>query len=220
MSYPWDWKLILSVFRVFTKHYEGLEHIQDDRAYIFAANHIGLIDAPFITSVLFKKINHRVHFFAKEELAKKYGSLITNKIFQLIPVYWSEPGRSVQIAAEWLKAGESVAIFPEGRRNTSPILQPARTGVARLALLSRAPVVPIGYSGPVPSKPNEDFWRDFLDFFIAHQPVNIKVGEPISFPEYYGQPITKELLREVTDKIMQKIAILSGKEFKKHPGAA
>ena len=138
-----------------TKHYEGLEHIEKDKAYIFAANHIGLIDSPFIASVLLKKLDHRIHFLAKEELIKQYGKFITQKVLRLIPVRWSDPGKSINEAQTWLQRGESVAIFPEGRRNTAPYLVKGKTGVARLALSSRMPVVPISYQGPIPSKAQE-----------------------------------------------------------------
>jgi 1-acyl-sn-glycerol-3-phosphate acyltransferase len=214
MSYPLDWKLFGLTFRAITKHYEGLDHIEINKPYIFAANHIGLIDAPFIASVLMKKLNHRIHFFAKEELIKQYGKFITKKILRFIPVYWSDPSKSIEEATLWLKKGESVAIFPEGRRSTAPHLVRGKTGVARLALSSRVPVVPIGYQGPIPSKMNESLLGDMADLFKVHAPVTVKVGKPMFFPEYYNQPISKELLQRMTDEIMEKISPLCNKKYK------
>lgn len=213
MSYPLDWKLISLIFRALTKHYEGLEHIDKNQTYIFAANHIGLIDSPFIASALMKKLDHRIHFFAKEELIKQYGKFITQKFLRFIPVRWSDPGKSINEAQAWLKRGESVAIYPEGRRNTAANLVRGKTGVARLALSSRLPVVPIGYHGPIPSKTQENLLQDLVDLFKVHAPVTVKIGQPMYFPENYNQPVTKELLQKVTDKIMYRIGQLSGRSY-------
>lgn len=214
LSYPLDWKAMSLIFRRLVRKYEGLENLPSENPYIFAINHMGMIDSPFIVSVLMKRLRHRIHFLAKHRIYELYGDFIARKIFRTIRVHRDNPSECLIEAQEWLRKGESVGIFPEGERNPGPVLRRGKTGAARLALAARKPIIPIGYSGPVPLTAREDDLRnDIKALFTQRQPVVVRIGKPLFLDRYYGRQVTYELLREITDKLMVEIGKLCGKKY-------
>jgi 1-acyl-sn-glycerol-3-phosphate acyltransferase len=97
-----------------------------------------------------------------------------------------------------------VFIYPEGSATRDPDLWPmrARTGVARLALLSGAPVIPVAQWGaqqilPYPTKKVH---------LLPRTTVRIVVGPPVDLSAYAAKPMTAEVLRDATEVIMRRIA--------------
>jgi 1-acyl-sn-glycerol-3-phosphate acyltransferase len=80
----------------------------------------------------------------------------------------------------------------------------ARTGVARLALMTGVPVIPVAQWGP------QNVWRykAKLPRPFPRKRVQILAGEPVDLSAYDGTPMTAEVLREVTDLIMARITEL------------
>jgi 1-acyl-sn-glycerol-3-phosphate acyltransferase len=125
----------------------------------------------------------------------------------------------VDEAVRRLAAGHSVGIFPEGTRNPDPDrLRPARTGLAHLVLRTDAPVVPVGIEYPAARR-------------IGRVPTvgraRVRIGEPIDFAqerrevrrdrteELDGRRFL-ELRRSVADTVMEALAPLSGKRYRRH----
>jgi 1-acyl-sn-glycerol-3-phosphate acyltransferase len=115
--------------------------------------------------------------------------------------------RSLRSGLRVLAGGNVLGIYPEGTRSPDGRLYKGRTGVARLALESRAPVVPCAMIGTFEFLPSG-----------SHRP-NMKIrpgvifGKPMEFSRYYGKETDRAALREVTDEIMAVIAKLSGQEY-------
>jgi 1-acyl-sn-glycerol-3-phosphate acyltransferase len=115
-------------------------------------------------------------------------------------------GRDLKGAREALDAlnqGDLVGVFPEGRINLGTELLPADSGIAWLALRSEVPVYPVFIYGAPQGK-------TMVDPFWTLSRVRVAYGEPIDLSAYYGRRKSQELLREVTDLLMQRLAELGG----------
>src|SRR5262245_1444504 len=104
-----------------------------------------------------------------------------------------------------LKEGHYLGVFPEGRINTGPGLLPGATGVAWLALHSHAPVYPLFIH-------NAPQTVSMVSPFYTFTRIRVSYGEAVDLSAYYGRRITAELLQEVTDLMMSRLAQLGGIE--------
>ena len=112
----------------------------------------------------------------------------------------------IDIGVDVLQAGRALGIFPEGTRSPDGRLYKFRTGVARLALRSGAPVVPVGLVGTRDVQPpGERKWHR------AH--VAVHFGAPLHFGDRAGEERSSRVLREVTDTIRTAVQELSGQEY-------
>jgi len=124
----------------------GEENIPATGPVILAANHIGWLDGP----LLFLKTPRPVHALVKRELYEgRIGRLLT--VAAQIPVNRTgTDAGALRTAAESLLAGQAVAIYPEGRRGAGD-LKRIKSGVAWLALVTGAPIVPVSIFGTRPA---------------------------------------------------------------------
>src|SRR5690606_33882994 len=107
---------------------------------------------------------------------------------------------SLASAISALEAGECVAVFPEGTLTRDPDLWPmaGRTGIARLALTTRVPVVPIAQWGahallaPYGTVPHP----------FPRKNVTVVAGPPVDLSDLYVRPQDSATLREATDRVM------------------
>ncbi|HET7387822.1 MAG TPA: lysophospholipid acyltransferase family protein [Nocardioidaceae bacterium] len=186
---------------------EGVEHVPPNGPVIVASNHLSFVDSLVIPIVA----PRRVVFLAKESYftgtgLKGAAQRAWFTALGMIPVDRDDTKSalaSLDIALEVLGRGEAFGIYPEGTRSRDGRLYRGRTGVAHLALTSGAPVVPVGMRGTQNLQPvGSHRWR------LAH--VEVRFGAPMRFAgEYDGVPAGRAR-REVTDRIMDAIAGLSG----------
>ena len=115
------------------------------------------------------------------------------------------PRPALDTALTVLQAGEAFGIYPEGTRSRDGRLARGKTGVAWLALTADCPVVPVAVHGTDRVQPIGARWP-------RPARVSITFGEPLTFPEQRGQAGKGQARREVTDRIMEAIAALSGQE--------
>ena len=109
-------------------------------------------------------------------------------------------------AIKALKDGKVIGIYPEGTRSLTGKLQKAKTGVARLALAAKVPVVPVGLIGMFEILPKGCYIPKF-------KRATINIGNPIYFKKYYNKKINNKILNEITTKIMNEIAKLSNQKY-------
>ena len=196
------------VFRPWSR---GRKHLPRRGPVILASNHLSFSDHFFGPLPLSRK----VVFLAKSEYftGKGLKGLASRMFFSgvgQIPIDRSggeASERALRSGLRVLAEGKVLGIYPEGTRSPDGRLYKGRTGVARLALESRAPVVPVAmintfeFMPPGSSKPK---------FGIRPGAV---FGEPMEFSRYYGREKDREALRAVTDEIMDEIAKLSSQEY-------
>jgi 1-acyl-sn-glycerol-3-phosphate acyltransferase len=115
--------------------------------------------------------------------------------------------RALRSGLRVLAAGKVLGIYPEGTRSPDGRLYKGRTGVARLALESRAPVVPCAMVDTFEFLPRGSFRPQ-----MRIRP-GVIFGKPLDFSRYNGQESDRAVLRAVTDEIMQEIQKLSGQEY-------
>lgn len=204
----WVIKIVLTpILRVLVRiRVEGKEHLPRSGPVIVASNHRSFLDSIFIPLV----IRRRVTFVAKAEyFDDKRVAWFFCGVGQ-IPIRregGSASERALQSATEVLEAGGVFGIYPEGTRTRDGKLHRGHTGVARLALRTGAPIIPVGLIGtdavqPVDSKLPRLF-----------KPVRICFGEPIELDHYQGRHDDRLALRDVADEVMFEIGQLCGYEY-------
>lgn len=198
----------------------GAHFVPSSGPVILASNHLSFADSVVIPLVLPKR---RVTFLAKAEYFEGTGlsGWLSRRFFQAmghVPVQRGQGRASwgaVRVAQGVLARGGALAIYPEGTRSLDGRLYRGRTGVARLTLLTGAPVVPVALAGtdrvqPVGSR------------VPRPHPVTVRFGPPLEFSRYAGNERQVRVLRAITDEIVGAIRLLSGQEYVNtyHPAAA
>ncbi len=199
--------LLRSIFRPTA---EGATHVPLEGPAILACNHLSYADWLFMPLAL----PRRVTFVAKAEYFTTPGikGWFQKRFFSgagQVPIDRSSGGAAegaLTAAQRILDGGELFGIFPEGTRSHDGKLYRGRTGVARLALETRAPVVPVAVLGTeILAPPGKVFGR----FTRPH----VRFGTPLDFSRYEGMENDRYILRSVTDEIMYEIMRLSGQEY-------
>jgi len=182
---------------MFRPRYLGREKIPPDGPLIIAANHLSHIDPAFIMTATKRPVS----YMSKKE---HFDGAIRRLVFKrvgVIPVDRDAGGAdALKGAVKILEEGGAIGIFPEGTRSRDGDMGKGKTGVARLAAMSGAAVVPVAI------RQTDDVWpvskrapRPWRKFYY-------KFGDPIYF-DYKEK--TYDNFREFTDKIMSKISELS-----------
>ena len=198
---------IIPFVKLYVKEINGIENLPKKGAAIIAANHASYIDHLMIAGYIISHLNRKAHFLAKKEHFDNFIKKAWHNYSGAIPVDREKgDNKALNLAAKALKEGEVIAIHPEGTRTLTGKLQKAKTGVARLALISKSPVIPIGLIGTFEILPKGKYIPRFKKAVI-------NIGKPMHFPEYYNKKINKRMLREVTTRIMREISKLCRQKY-------
>jgi 1-acyl-sn-glycerol-3-phosphate acyltransferase len=130
-------------------HVEGAEHIQHDRAAVYAVNHASNVEPPILFHVL-RGLFPRLRILYKAELRKLPVLVRAFDLAQFVPLERGNRDQSlpaIQRAAAALREGNSFLIFPEGTRSRTGQLLPFKKGGFIMALTGQAPVVPVAIKG-------------------------------------------------------------------------
>ncbi|SBT44917.1 lysophospholipid acyltransferase family protein [Micromonospora auratinigra] len=195
---------------IFRPQVEGLEHVPETGPVILASNHLSFSDSIFTPLIVKRKVT----FIAKAEYftGKGIKGWLTKMFFVgsgTIPVDRSG-GRAARAALDTqlrvLRSGGIAGIYPEGTRSPDGRLYRGKTGVARLALESGAPVVPMAML-------NSDEIQPTGQIIPNLGRVRIRFGAPLDFSRYAGMTGDRFVERAVTDEIMYELMELSGREY-------
>jgi 1-acyl-sn-glycerol-3-phosphate acyltransferase len=205
MTY-WVLKVVLTpLLRFFYRvRTEGAEHLPASGPVILASNHLSFCDSIFLPLVL----RRRVTFVAKAEYFEDRKTAWFFRAVGQIPVKRGggpASARAMESAREVLDQGGIFGIYPEGTRSPDGRLYKGHTGVARLALDSRAPVVAVAMIGTPAVQPiGQAKPRLFM-------PITVRFSRPLRY-ERTGRPEPRRL-RQITDEIMFELRELSGQEY-------
>ncbi len=188
----------------------GLNRVPANGGVILAANHISLLDPLCLADAIMFSTKRMPRFLAKSSLFEGNGLVgRTMRGSHQIPVHrnTSDASRALQSAVEALRAGELVLIYPEGTVSRDPGKWPmaTRTGVARLALLSGAPVLPVAQWG---AQELHDSYRSNRLRLLARPLIIVEVGLPVDLDAWRDKELTGPVLREATDAVMAEVRIL------------
>jgi 1-acyl-sn-glycerol-3-phosphate acyltransferase len=202
--------IILPLMTVlFRKDFRGAEHIPRTGGCIVVANHISYADPFAVALFVYKNGRRRPRFLAKNTLFDVFFVRSVLRGAKQIPVFRNsaEAGDALRHAVAAVNAGECVVIYPEATVTKDPDLWPmaAKTGVARLALATGAPVIPVGQWGA-----HEFFGKDKKLHVLPRKLLRIHAGPPVDLAAFAGAEPTVETLRAVTTKVMDEIAALVG----------
>jgi len=192
---------------LFRPKVKGLRHVPASGPVIIASNHLSFSDSIFMPLVVPRKVT----FLAKSEYFTSPGpkgllKKLTFIALGQVPVDRSGGRRSEAALITGLKVlaeGKCLGIYPEGTRSPDGRLYKGRTGIARLAIESGAPIIPVAMFNTEKIQPTGTVVPKVMR-------VEMIFGEPMYFE---GDSTDLQYLRDVTDKIMSTIQALSGQEY-------
>jgi 1-acyl-sn-glycerol-3-phosphate acyltransferase len=207
MTY-WVLKAILTpILRfLFRVRVEGLENVPAKGSAILASNHLSFCDSIFLPLVL----RRRVTFVAKAEYFEDKKTAWFFRAVGQIPIKrggGSASLRALESAQEVLEAGGLFGIYPEGTRSPDGRLYKGHTGVARLALRTKAPILAVAMIGTREAQP---IGQAVPRFFM---PITIRISRPLTFERYHDRAKDPLILRQITDELMFELRELSGQEY-------
>ena len=202
--------LVLPIMTLWTKRtWTGMEHLPPAGGFIVTPNHMSQFD-PLLVAHFIYGAGRWPRFLGKASLWKVpvLGPFLRK--VQQIPVERGsvEAVKSLDALIEAINEGGVVVIYPEGTTTRHPDLWPMRgkTGAARLALLTGAPVIPVASWGahtiydPRTSKLK----------IRPRTPVAVTSGPPIDLSRWQEAPPTRAVLEQMTDAIMLEVQELVG----------
>jgi 1-acyl-sn-glycerol-3-phosphate acyltransferase len=189
---------------------EGLEHIPSSGGAVLASNHLAVADSFYLPLM----VERRIVFMAKREYFTQPGFVgwLKKQFFTgigQVPIdrgSGSAARAALDTGIRLLCEGRLVGIYPEGTRSPDGRLYKGKTGIARMALESEVPVIPVVMVGTDKVNPiGSTVWRP--------RKIRIRVGEPLDFSRYYGMANDRFIQRSMTDEIMYALMELSGNEY-------
>ena len=199
--------LLRLIFRPWVR---GMENIPASGAVILASNHLSFSDSIFLPL----QSRRPVVFLAKSEYFTGKGIKGA-----LVRWFFKATGQlsidrsggkaseaSLNTGLGVLSQGLVLGIYPEGTRSPDGKLYRGRTGIARMSLESKVPVIPVAMIDTEKVQP-------IGKRFPRIRRVGIAVGTPLDFSRFDGMEGDRIVLRAVTDEIMYELAKLSGQEY-------
>ena len=189
---------------------EGHENIPTDGPAILASNHLAVMDSFFLPLM----VDRRIYFLAKSEYFTGTGLKGAFQRWFFTAVGQIPIDRSGAAAAEGaltaarrqLDNGKLMGMYPEGTRSPDGRLYKGKTGLARLAMDTGVPVIPVAMVDTHKFNPPGS---------ILPRPtkVTVRIGKPLDFSRFAGMEGNRYIERAVTDDIMYELMQLSGQQY-------
>ncbi len=189
---------------------EGLEHVPQSGAVILASNHLAVADSFYKCLV----VNRRITYLAKAEYFTGTGikGWFTRWFYTAagqVPIDRADADAAqgaLTTAERILAQGKVLGMYPEGTRSPDGRLYKGKTGLARLALQSQVPVIPVAMIGTDSvNPPGSKMWK--------FGRVQVKFGEPMDFRRFEGLAGNRFIERAVIDEVMYELMRLGGQEY-------
>ena len=189
---------------------QGLEYVPDSGAVILASNHLAVADSFYLPLV----VKRRITFLAKSEYftgtgIKGWFSRWFYTVAGQVPIDRTDADSAqaaLSTAQRILDAGKLLGMYPEGTRSPDGRLYKGKTGLARLALETGVPVIPVAMIGTdVVNPPGSKMWR--------FGRVEVRFGKPMDFTRFEGLAGNRFIERAVIDEVVYELMQLSGQEY-------
>ncbi|OBI75600.1 lysophospholipid acyltransferase family protein [Mycobacterium asiaticum] len=189
---------------------EGLHHVPSSGPVILASNHLAVMDSFFLPLV----VRRRITFLAKSEYFTGTGVKgWFNRWFYTavgqVPIDRTDSEAAqaaLETAKQVLAQGKLLGMYPEGTRSPDGRLYKGKTGLARLALQTGVPVIPVAMIGTNKVNPPGTSMLRFGR-------VTVRFGKPMDFSRFDGLAGNHFIERAVIDEVMYELMGLSGQEY-------
>jgi 1-acyl-sn-glycerol-3-phosphate acyltransferase len=185
----------------------GMENFPPEGGMIVAPNHLSYADWPAVALFCYEAGHYPVFLIKSGVFEVRYLGSIMRKLGQL-PVYRGRADAALVLkdAEQGIRQGACVIVYPEGTASRDPEQWPmtGRTGAARLALATGAPVVPVAHWGAQAILP----YGEKKPHLFPRKHVQITAGPPVDLSAFTDQPLTRETLRGATAAVMADITTL------------
>ncbi|MXP21098.1 1-acyl-sn-glycerol-3-phosphate acyltransferase [Gordonia sp. HNM0687] len=209
--YTFKYVLLGPILRVLGRpKIEGLENIPERGPAILASNHLAVMDSFYLPLM----VRRRIYFLAKSEYFTGTGAkgAFQRWFFSAvgqIPIDRSgaeAAAGALTAARRQLEAGKLMGMYPEGTRSPDGRLYKGKTGLARVALDTGVPVIPVAMINTEKLNPPGT---------VIPRPARIvvKIGKPLDFARYEGMQGNRFIERAITDEIMYELMQLSGQQY-------
>jgi len=202
--------IVTPIIKIWIKKVTGLENLPKDKAFILAPNHSSYIEHIMISCIVVPYLNKKLYFVAKKEHFEGISQSTWHKSWSRYITYIlidrKKGEKALETASHYLRKNAVIVVYPEGTRSLTGKIQRGKTGVARLVLNNKVFVIPLGIKGTFEILPKGKKLPKL-------KKATLNFGKPLYFNKYYNKPITKKLLRKMTDTIMKEIAKLSEQKY-------
>ncbi len=189
---------------------EGLENLPRTGAVILASNHLAVMDSFYLPLV----VRRRITFLAKSEYFNGTGvkGWLTRWFYTAVgqvPIDRTDADSAeaaLNAAHTLLADGKLLGMYPEGTRSPDGRLYKGKTGVARVALHTGVPVIPVAMIGTDTVNPPRSKMLHFGR-------VTVRFGEPMEFSRFDGMAGNRFIERAVIDEVIYELMRLSGQEY-------
>lgn len=213
MVHPIAKLIIPPIYQLWLRKIGGLENIPKDGPFIIAANHTSYYETVLLHTILIPRINKEVHALCNSYYWRYLVARYFLDMSQTIPVYVeksvksrSKNKKSFNKALHYLKKKEIVLVFPEGKRGDGKKLNKAYNGVAKLAIKSKVPVMPVGFVDAHKVLPKGKLVPRF-------KRAEVRFGKPMKFERFYNKKINDKILNQVTGEIMKQVGKLIRQKY-------
>ncbi|MGV0835359.1 lysophospholipid acyltransferase family protein [Mycolicibacterium thermoresistibile] len=189
---------------------QGLQHVPSSGPAILASNHLAVADSFYLPLV----VRRRITFLAKAEYftgtgIKGWFIRWFYTVAGQVPIDRTNADAAqdaLDAAVRVLDQGKLLGMYPEGTRSPDGRLYKGKTGLARIALETGVPVIPVAMIGTdVVNPPGSKMWR--------FGRVEVKFGAPMDFSRFEGMAGNRFIERAVIDEVMYELMRLSGQDY-------
>ena len=189
---------------------EGLEYVPSSGPAILASKHLAVADSFFLPLV----VRRRITFLAKSEYFTGSGlkGWLKRWFFTAVgqvPIDRTDADAAqaaLDTAERLLGKGKLLGMYPEGTRSPDGRLYKGKTGLARLALQTGVPVIPVAMIGTnVVNPPGSKMW--------GFGRVTVRFGKPMDFSRFEGLAGNRFIERAVADEVIYELMELTGQEY-------
>jgi 1-acyl-sn-glycerol-3-phosphate acyltransferase len=200
------------------RDWQGHQHFPRQGGVLVAANHLSYADWPAMSLFVHQARRYPVFLIKASAFDVRFIGPFLRVLGQL-PVRRGEADAALVLkeGEQALAAGECVVIYPEGTATRDPAGWPmvARTGVARLALATGVPVIPVAQWGAQEILP----YGSTRPHLVPRNTVRMLAGTPVDLTAFAGKPLSRDVLRGATNAIMADITMLLGELRGEQPPA-
>ena len=184
----------------------GKEHVPTSGPIILAANHRSFLDSIFVPLLIRRKVTYvaKAEYFDSRKTAWFFRGI------GQIPIRrdgGSASEGALLAAREVLERGNIMGIYPEGTRSRDGYLHRGHTGVARLALATGAPIIPVGLIGTDEAQPSDK------KLPRVNKTIGVRFGTPLNIGKFGPRGDERMRLRSITDELMFELADLTGYQY-------